>query len=157
MQTQKNEMTYIREFEFFPEEGAVVAVPFGLEGATEGANLQDAVSMAADWLRIHVLDALSKGEEFPRGTVGNKPRRGGVVIAVAVEASLSDVTAMTAAQAARELGVSTARVAQLCSEGQLDSWSVGTTRMVSELSVLARKAKAGAHRPGRLEQETRNY
>lgn len=147
-------MTYIREFEFFPEEGTVMAVPFGLEGATEGAGLQDAVSMAADWLRIHVLDTLSKGGEFPQGTVGNEPRRGGVVIAVAVEASLSDVPAM-AAQAARELGVGTAKVAQLCSEGRLDSWRVGATRMVSELSVLARKA--GACGPGHLARETRNY
>ena len=59
-----------------------------------------------------------------------------------MEASLSDGPAMTAAEAARELGVSTARVAQLCASGQLDSWKVGATRMVSEDSVLIRKMHA---------------
>lgn len=140
-------MMYIREFEFYPDEGMICAEPFGMDGATCGTSLDDAVGMAADWLRIHVLDALARGEEFPRGTMGNKPRHGGTVIAVAVAASLEDVPAMTAAEAARELGVSTARVAQLCASGQLDSWKVGATRMVSEDSVLARKA--GAPGPGR--------
>lgn len=45
-------------------------------------------------------------------------------------------------KAARELGVSTARVAQLCASGQLDSWKVGATRMVSEDSVFIRKMDA---------------
>lgn len=128
--------------EVLDDEGMVCAAPFGLEGATCGDDLLDAVGMAADWLRIHVLDALAKGREFPQGTVGNRPAHGGTVIAVAVEASLEDVLAMTAAEAARELGVSTARVAQLVSAGQLDSWRIGATRMVSEDSVLARKAMA---------------
>lgn len=141
-------MAYIREFEFVPEDGMVVAIPFGMEGATEGRDLDDAVDMAAEWLRIHVLDALGQGKEFPQGSVGNEPRHGGRVITVAVEASLSDVPAMTAAEAARELGVSTARVAQLCASGQLDSWKVGATRMVSEDSVLIRKMDApGTGRP----------
>ena len=135
-------MAYIMEFEFVPEDGMVAAIPFGMEGATEGRDLNDAVDMAAEWLRIHVLDALGQGKEFPQGSVGNKPEHGGTVLAVAVEASMSDVPAMTAAEAARELGVSTARVAQLCASGQLDSWKVGATRMVSEDSVLIRKMDA---------------
>lgn len=140
-------MVYIREFEFFEDEGMVCAAPFGMDGATCGNDLLDAVGMAADWLRIHVLDALAKGREFPQGTLDNRPTHGGTVIAVAVEASLRDVPAMTAADAARELGVSTARVSQLVSAGMLDSWKVGATRMVSEDSVLARKAERPT--PGR--------
>lgn len=143
-------MVYIREFEFFEDEGMVCAAPFGLEGATCGDDLFDAVDMAADWLRIHVLAALAKGREFPQGSVGNRPAHGGTVIAVAVEASIRDVPAMTAAEAARELGVSTARVSQLVSAGLLDSWKVGATRMVSEDSVLLRKqATPGPGRPAR--------
>lgn len=140
-------MVYVREFEFFENEGMICAAPFGMEGATCGNDLLDAVEMAADWLRIHVLDALAKGREFPQGVLGNRPAHGGTVIAVAVEASIRDVPAMTAADAARALGVSTARVSQLVSAGLLDSWKVGATRMVSEDSVLARKADAP--KPGR--------
>jgi len=44
------------------------------------------------------------------------------------------------ADAARELGVSRARVARLCASGLLDSWRDGTRRMVTRDSVEARKA-----------------
>lgn len=128
-------MVYIREFEFFDDDGMICALPFGLEGGTCGDDLLDAVEMAADWLRVTVLDALAKGREFPQGTVGNKPAYGGTVIAVAVEASIGDVPAMTAAEAARELGVGEERVSQLVADGLLDSWEDGETRMVSEGSV----------------------
>lgn len=85
-------MVYIREFEFFEDEGMVCVFPFGIVGGTVGYDLEDAVMMASDWLRIHVLAALERGEEFPQGSVGNKPSHGGTVIAVAVEASMEDVT-----------------------------------------------------------------
>ena len=58
---------------------------------------------------------------------------------MAVSRELGDIPAMTAADAARELGVSSARVAQLCKAGLLDSWRDGTRRMVSRASVEARK------------------
>ena len=45
---------------------------------------------------------------------------------------------MTAADAARELGVSRARVAQLCQSGKLESWRDGSKRMVSRSSVESR-------------------
>lgn len=135
-------MVYIREFEFIHDDDMYIAIPFGLAGGTEGYSLDDAVRMASDWLRIHVLAALERGEEFPQGSVGNEPREGGVVIAVSVDASLSDVPAVTAAEAARRLGISTARVAQLCKSGELDSWKVGGTRMVSEDSILLRQEES---------------
>ena len=50
----------------------------------------------------------------------------GKVIAIAVNASLGNVDAMTAADAARMLGVSTARVAQMCASGKLASWKDGS-------------------------------
>lgn len=55
--------------------------------------------------------------------------------------SLGDIPAMTAADAARELGVSSARVAQLVKAGLLDSWKDGSRRMVSRDSVEARKVE----------------
>lgn len=136
-------MVFIREFEFVEtESGLVVAFPFGLEGGTQGEGLYDAVDMAADWLRLWALAELAAGREPARGSVGNKPQRGGIVIAVATPASLSDVPAVSSAEAARMLGVSRARVKQLCDAGLLDSWKVGATRMVSLESVEARKADA---------------
>ena len=143
---------YVCEFEFVDHDGVVLAWPFwpGYEACTEGYGLDDAVAMAADWLRIMVLDCLAKGEAVPSCAFGHEAERGGKVIAVAIEADLSEVPAMTAAEAARTLGISTARVAQLCKAGQLDSWKVGGTRMVSRESVEARLSETPvAGRPRR--------
>lgn len=131
---------YVCEFEFVEDGDMVLAWPFwpGYAAGTEGCGLEDAVAMAADWLRTMVLDCLAKGEAVPACGFGHEPERGGKVIAVAIEADLSEVPAMTAAEAARTLGISTARVAQLCKAGQLDSWKVGGTRMVSKESVDTR-------------------
>jgi excisionase family DNA binding protein len=131
---------YIREFEFVEEEGMVCAYPCGLEGGTCGTDIYDAVDMAADWLRLWVLDELAAGREPERGTVDNEPRFGGRIIAVATPASLADVPAVSSAEAARILGVSRARVKQLCDAKVLMSWKVGATRMISRQSVEARLA-----------------
>lgn len=45
-------LVYVREFEFFEDEGMVCAFPFGIAGGTEGYDLKDAAMMASDWLRI---------------------------------------------------------------------------------------------------------
>lgn len=143
---------YVCEFEFVEDGDVVLAWPFwpGYVACTEGYGLDDAVVMAADWLRIMVLDCLAKGEAVPACGFGHEPERGGKVIAVAIEADLSEVPAMTAAEAARTLGISTARVAQLCKAGQLDSWKVGGTRMVSRESVDMRLSDVpSAGRPRR--------
>ena len=41
-------MFCVYEFEIFQEDNGYVVLPFGLEGATEGDTLQDALMMAAD-------------------------------------------------------------------------------------------------------------
>lgn len=52
------------------------------------------------------------------------------------------------------LGVSTARVAQLCRDGSLNSWKIGNTRMVSRDSIEYRlAAKPVAGRPPRASFE----
>jgi predicted RNase H-like HicB family nuclease len=128
------------EFEFVESDGQVAALPCWKGGATEGATLDEAVSMAADWLRMAALDAVARGEALDCGGFGHAPKMGGRVIAVAVEVDRSDVPSMSAADAARALGVSTARVAQLCCDGKLDSWREGSCRMVSCESVEDRLA-----------------
>ena len=59
--------------------------------------------------------------ELPPVELGHEPQRGGMVVALAMPRELSNIPAMTAADAARELGVSTARVTRLANAGLLDS------------------------------------
>ena len=136
-------MVYVWEFEFVESGGFVDAFPFPpLEGATFGGDLNDAVESAADWLKEFVDDALMNGKALPETRVGHTPVHGGRVIAVAVSRELGDTPNMTTADAARELGVSDARIAQLVKAGLLDSWKDGTRRMVSRESVEARKERS---------------
>jgi len=133
-------MVYVWEFEFFESGGYVNAWPCPpMEGGTFGVDFDDAMDSAVDWLSGMVDAHLTDGLELPERSLGHEPRHGGTVIAVAVSRELGDIPAMTAADAARELGVSSARVAQLCKAGLLDSWRDGTRRMVSRASVEARK------------------
>lgn len=136
-------MVYVWEFEFYETGGFVSAEACGgLGEGTFGDDLADAVASAADWLKETVLDSLMGYCELPPMEFGHEPQHGGRIIAVAVDAELGDVPAMTASDAARELGVSTARIDQLIKAGLLESWKDGTKRMVSKSSVLARKERA---------------
>ena len=129
---------FVCDFELLDRGQRVVVFPVGIEGATEGYDFSDAVRMAADWLREAAIDFLVRGEEWPELPLGTEPSRGGRMVTVAVDASLDQVPSVTAAEAARMLGVSTARVSQLCKAGLLESWKVGGTRMVSRESVDTR-------------------
>lgn len=131
---------YVCEFEFVKDGDLILCFPFwpGRVDGTQGEDFDDAVEMSADWLHEMVLDCLMKGEEVPDFPKGNAPRQGGSIIVVAVDASLSEVPAVTARDAADLLGVSTARITQLSKAGLLDSWKVGRTRMVSLESIELR-------------------
>lgn len=136
-------MFYVMEFEFYESGGYTIAAPCnGFGEGTFGDGLDDAVENAADWLRETVVDVLLGRESLPEMHFGHEPRYGGKVIAVAAVADLADVPAMTASDAARELGVSPARIDQLIKAGLLDSWKEGARRMVSRDSVEARKEYA---------------
>lgn len=142
-------MIVINEFEFFEEGGMVCALPFGREGGTAGEDLDDAVCMAADWLFETMKQEAIEGVVTADAEFGHKPEHGGIVIAVAVDFELSRVDAVSAAEAARILGVSPARVTQMCESGQLASWKDGSRRMVLRESVdtrLADKPRAGRPR-----------
>lgn len=137
-------MLYLREFEITEPDnnGLCAALPFGLPGATQGAGFDEAMEMAADWLYHTIQDDLIRGEEIPEPHFGNEPEHGGKVMTIAVDVDLARADAVTAADAARILGVSTARVAQMCEKGQLTSWKDGSRRMVLRDSVNARLADA---------------
>lgn len=129
------------EFEFVEAEGVVQAFPFdGVGNATCGEDWGEAIMMAADILRGVGEELLARSEAAPEATFGHEARRGGRVIAVATTVRRADIPAVTAAEAARQLGVSSARVSQLCSAGALDSWRVGATRMVSVESIEYRRS-----------------
>ena len=141
-------MVYVWEFEFFNSDGIVDAVPCGSlgGGGTFGSDLNDAVESAADFLACMVDDHLMGGIELPTPDFGHEPQHGGKIIAVAVSHELADIPAITAADAARMLGVSSARISQLINAGLLDFWKDSTKRMVSKASIEARLAdepKAG--------------
>lgn len=76
------------------------------------------------------------------------------VVTLAISVGLSDIPAVTAAEAAEMLGVNTARVARLCRDGSLNSWRVGSARTVSRDSIGCRLiTKSGAGRPRRASAE----
>mgnify|MGYP002735773100 FL=1 len=137
-------MVYVWEFEFFDSDGVVDAVPCGSlgGGGTFGSDLNDAVESAADFLACMVDDHLMGGVDLLAPDFGHEPQHGGKIISVAVSRKLNDIPAVTAVDAARMLGVSSARVSQLINAGLLDSWKDGTKRMVSKASIEARLADA---------------
>ena len=118
----------------------MLAVPFGMEGGTFGNDFDDAVESAADWLMETARAAMMRGTELKTGGLGNSPTHGGRVVAIAVDCQLDPSQAVTAADAAKMLGVSTARIAQMCGSGMLASWKSGSKRMVSVASIEARLA-----------------
>ena len=129
----------------------VCALPFDRDGGTCGDDMDDAIAMAADWLYETVKYDAIHGRSFTRGRLGHEPEHGGRVMAVAVDFDLSRVDAVTVADAARMLGVSTARVAQMCDAGQLTSWRDGSKRLVLRDSVKARlEEKPSAGRPRKV-------
>ncbi len=143
---------YICEFEFVEDGDWFLCWPFwpGRCDGTQGETFDEALEMSADWLKTLVLDRLMKSIEVPRFEMGNIPQRGGRIVAIAVDASLSEVPAVTEKEAAERLGISHARVSQLCRDRSLDSWKVGRTRMVSVESIEMRRAMAPcAGRPKR--------
>lgn len=113
---------YICEFEITPPEDATQmwgVWPFGLPGATEGASFDDAVAMAADWLLLTVEAAHEDGRVLPRQTLGQKPRHGGRVVAVAVEDD-AQPDEVTPYEAAIIMALSEDRIQHYWKEGTLN-------------------------------------
>ena len=139
-------MVYVWEFEFFDSGGMVDAVPCGSlgGGGTFGSDLNDAIASAADFLACMVDDHLMGGVDLPAPDFGHEPQNGGKIIAVAVSRELGDIPAITAADAARMLGVSSARVSQLIGAGLLESWRDGTEARLADSPKAGRPEEAPA-------------
>ncbi len=135
-------MFAVYEFEFFEDEGWVLAFPFGLEGGTQGRDAADAARMAADWLKGEVEHSLMCGTPLPPPTFGNAPAHGGTIGVVGVEASLEAIDTVLASEAADMLGVSRGRVSQMLASGRLEGFRKGRSTFVTRASVQARLAEA---------------
>lgn len=134
-------MIVVREFEFYASDGYIIASPCDMDGGTFGDDLDDAIESAADWLFETATCDMAAGRDTQGGTFGHEPQNGGKIIALAVSADLREVEAVTAADAARMLDISTARVSQMCADGVLPSWIQGTHRMIRLDSVKSRMDK----------------
>ena len=130
------------EFEVFEDEGWLVALPFGLDGGTQGRDEAEAAEMAADWLRCTMEEFALHGEEPPAPTYGNSPANGGRIMVVSVQAGLETVERMSAAEAARTLGVTPGRVSQMLKANLLSGWREGGRTWVTADSVRARLAES---------------
>lgn len=146
-------MVYIREFEIYEAEGYYLSDPCDMPGGTFGDSFADAIESAVDWLRDTVMDDLAHGRETVGGVLGNGPRHDGRIVVIAVECDLRYADAVSAAEAARILGVSSARVSQMCEKGLLVSFKSGSSRLVMRDSIKARLEEKP--RPGRPRKHDR--
>ena len=138
-------MLHVYEFEVFEGDGGwLIAAPFDMEGGTQGADMREVSELAADWLQTEMEHRAMHELPFPEATFGNPPRHGGERLVVAVNAGKDTVPRMTSAAAARELGVSAARVSQMVKSGQLETFEHDGRTWVSRGSVEARKEEAPA-------------
>ena len=103
--------------------------------------------MAVDWLKTVVEHHAMHDIPFPEPTFDNEPRYGGRIITVAIDAGLETIPRMTAAEAARALGVSPSRVSHMIRDGLLESFKYGHNTWVTGYSVEARLRERP--RPGR--------
>lgn len=143
-------MTHVYEFEVFHDEEFLLALPFDFEGGTQGIDHRDLAKNAADWLKTMIEFSAMRGEPLPEPTFGNEPRRKGSIMLVAVDAGLHTIPRMTAAEAARALGVTPARVSHMIRDGQLDSFRYGHNTWVSRHHVEAlMKSRRPPGRPHR--------
>lgn len=137
-------MLHVYEFEVFDGEGGMMlAFPYDMEGGTQGEDFADACEMAADWLQVEMEHRAMHGLPFPEATFGNEPGHpGGKTVIVAVNADKETVRRMTAAEAARRLGVTRGRVSQMIAADQLETFELDGRTWVTEDSVNARLAEA---------------
>ena len=133
-------MQYTYEFEMWRGEFAWIAAPFDLVGITQGVDVEDVCESAADLLRELIQEYWMRGEQPPRATFDNEPQHDGVRLIVSVDACLEHVERMSAAEAAKVLGVSRSRITAMLDSGVLEGWREGRNTWVTVDSVAARKA-----------------
>lgn len=135
-------MVYVYEFQIIQSENFFIALPFDFEGGTQGETIQEVSEMTSDWLKTEIEHRLMHGIEIPAATFGNKTKKDGRLLLVAVSASLDTIEAVPAHKAAEMLGVSRGRISQMTALGLLDGYRIGRDAFVTIDSIAARKAEA---------------
>lgn len=136
------------------EEGGYSAYIPDLKGCfSEGDTLIETVEMIADAGKTYISALVKEGEKVPVSTVREIPE-GNREAWVSFEADPSYVIAgdvISAAQAARELGLSAGRITHMLNAGLLDGYREGRRTWITKESVKARvKEPRNAGRPKRL-------
>lgn len=138
--------TYLFDAVLTPEDegGYSVEIP-ALPGCfTCGDDYMDAVSMAADAARTWVASALRHGESVP--PYRREMPSDGEKVCIVFDADPSwivDGPVVSAAEAARQLGVSAGRVTHMLDAGLLEGYRNGRRTFVTKASIEARKAAPG--------------
>ena len=128
------------------EGGYWVDVPV-LDGCfTEGDSFREAVEMAADAMKTHVAALMKYGDPIPEYEMSEVPK-GCLFSDVFFETDESYIVegpVISAAQAARDLGVSPSRVTHMLDAGLLDGYRSGRRTYITVESVERRKASSHA-------------
>lgn len=135
-------MLYVYEFEIYKGKGGYIVEPFDFEGATQGEDLDDALTSAFDWLNMTLEDYVIRGEQPPKSTYENKPQHGGHIFIVGANVGKETINRVSASEASRLLGVSPARVTQLAKHDKLDTFKENGTVWVTVDSINQRLAEA---------------
>ena len=147
-------MLHIYEFEVFEDEGMMLALPYDMDGGTQGGDFREVCENAADWLQLEMEHRAMHGELYPEATFGNEPQHGGRNVVVAVNAGIDTVPKVLPSEAARMLGVTPGRVTQMISAGQLETVEDAGRTWVTIYSIEVRKAeqpRAGRPRKNAVE------
>lgn len=140
----ENMSTYVFDAILTPEEEGGYSVEFPtLPGCyTCGDSYIDAITMAADAARTWVASSLCDGARIPAYKKEEAPA-GSERACICFDSDPSWVVegpVVSAAQAARELGITPARITHMLATGQLEGFRNGRRTFVTQESVDARKA-----------------
>lgn len=117
---------------------------------SQGDDLKDAIEMIADAGKTYIASLMKSGDAIPPATVREAPA-GDVQAWVYFETDSSyivDGEVVSAAQAARELGISAGRVTHMLDSGLLDGYRSGRRTYVTKKSIeVRRSAPRAAGRP----------
>lgn len=111
------------------------------EGCYADARTQKkAINEAASALQLVIADYIDRGQALPVNKFDNEKYP--LIICVDVDDDFINYSkCMTVSEAAKELGVSKARVSQMLNAGLLETYMYGKTRMVTIASINRRKSE----------------